>query len=456
MSRFPLRDIADRLTTAPDFEAAIDALLGYLHAVQPDWQATFAVHAAGADAIECVYRHMMGRLERRDVRLTIDQLPARIVRKYFRPSAFFQPEDRRQLLEKLFQTSPSYEPERFESAQLAPLLAPIAWQSCVCLPLADRDDLLGMLCIVSPRPRAFAATMLDDLLPLRSLAALSFARRLQSAGRQTPEARLAEEQIRRSTQVSEQRLVELQHECDQLTVENGDKCETLTKLSHEIELLRHATKRAVAERAQHKEMLAALEDQNASAGIHLADAYAELSATQARATEMQRTLDFLREGFELLATTRDSKGSTRRIVQWLCNQFRVERCSLMRLDDRAGSLRILEQRGLDPAVAGRVNVRLGEGVSGWVARNRKPLFVREDLDVTPEQTRSGDHYNSGSFISVPLQHEDRIVGVLNLSNKRDGEPFDEIDLERAQLAGALLALTLGTPDTRAGKVTVAT
>ena len=196
-------------------------------------------------------------------------------------------------------------------------------------------------------------------------------------------------------------------------------------------------------------------EHDASGGTHPAAAYAELSATQARATEGQRTLDFLREGFELLATTRDSKGSMRRIVQWFCNQFRVERCSLMRLDDRAGSLRILEQRGLDPAVAGRVNIPLGEGVSGWVARNRKPLFVREDLDVTPEQTRSGDHYNSGSFISVPLQHEDRIVGVLNLSNKRDGEPFDEIDLERAQLAGALLALTLGATDELAGKVTVA-
>ena len=457
MSRFPLRDVADRLTTAPDLDSAIAALLAYLHAVQPDWHPTFAQHDPSAEIISSVHRLAHGQLERRDVRIPVDQLPARIVRKYFRPSAFFQPDERRQLLEKLFQTNSAYEPERFEAPQLLPMLAPVAWQSCVCLPLADRDDLLGMLFIVSPRPRAFGGVTLDDLLALRSIAALSFARRLQSAGRRTPEARRAEEQVHQASKVTEERLRELQAQCEQLAAENRDKSETLTKLAHEAELLRHATKRYLAERSQAQDMLAALEDQNTSAGMHLADAYAELAATQTRHTEAQRTLDFLREGFEVIARMRHAKDSTKRIVQWFCEQFQVERCSLMRLDDRAGSLRILEQTGLDPAVAGRVTIPLGQGVSGWVARHRKPLFVREDLDVTPAQPRGGDGYNSGSYISVPLLHRDRTVGVLNLSNKRDGQEFDETDLERAQLAGALLALTLSAPEQQAatGRVTVA-
>jgi len=33
--------------------------------------------------------------------------------------------------------------------------------------------------------------------------------------------------------------------------------------------------------------------------------------------------------------------------------------------------------------------------------------------------------------------------VLNLSNRRDGEAFDELDLERAQLACNVLAMALG-------------
>jgi signal transduction protein with GAF and PtsI domain len=46
-------------------------------------------------------------------------------------------------------------------------------------------------------------------------------------------------------------------------------------------------------------------------------------------------------------------------------------------------------------------------------------------------------------VSVPLLHRDRVLGVLNLSNKREGRSFDEIDLDRALMAGAVLSLAMG-------------
>ena len=47
---------------------------------------------------------------------------------------------------------------------------------------------------------------------------------------------------------------------------------------------------------------------------------------------------------------------------------------------------------------------------------------------------------------MPLSYNNRLYGVLNLSNKRDGEPFDELDLERAMMAGSLVAMALGVGD----------
>ena len=94
-------------------------------------------------------------------------------------------------------------------------------------------------------------------------------------------------------------------------------------------------------------------------------------------------------------------------------------------------------------MANRVRVRVGQGIAGWVAHNRKPLFVRMEQEVSPVQGTGQDAYNSDSFISVPLVFKNRLYGVLNLSNKRDGDPFDESDLERAMLAGSLLAMSLG-------------
>jgi hypothetical protein len=51
---------------------------------------------------------------------------------------------------------------------------------------------------------------------------------------------------------------------------------------------------------------------------------------------------------------------------------------------------------------------------------------------------------------VPLVYNGSMFGVLNLSNKRDGDIFDDIDLDRAVLTGAVLGMTLGSRNAEAG------
>ncbi|HTG53935.1 MAG TPA: GAF domain-containing protein, partial [Gemmatimonadaceae bacterium] len=69
--------------------------------------------------------------------------------------------------------------------------------------------------------------------------------------------------------------------------------------------------------------------------------------------------------------------------------------------------------------------------------------VREEAEV-PHTGQ--DAYNSDSFISVPLVHNNRLGGVLNLSNRSDGEAFDEQDFDRAVLAGSVLAMVLASQE----------
>ena len=57
-----------------------------------------------------------------------------------------------------------------------------------------------------------------------------------------------------------------------------------------------------------------------------------------------------------------------------------------------------------------------------------------------------DAYNSDSFICVPLIYNNRLCGVMNLSNKKNGEPFEDYDLDRAQIAGSLMAVALADLD----------
>jgi signal transduction protein with GAF and PtsI domain len=86
---------------------------------------------------------------------------------------------------------------------------------------------------------------------------------------------------------------------------------------------------------------------------------------------------------------------------------------------------------------------MGQGVAGWVAHHRKPVLMKKQGDASPVRATGVDSYNSDSFVSVPLVHKNRLLGVLNLSNKRDGKAFDEMDLDRAMMASAVLSMAMG-------------
>ena len=188
----------------------------------------------------------------------------------------------------------------------------------------------------------------------------------------------------------------------------------------------------------------ALEEQGEAAGQHLHDAFSQLAIAQQRLNEQHETMEFLREVFEVSREEHDPSLLSRALVQRFCDAFDVDRCSLMRLDDQV--LQIAAHRGMDPTVAGSVRLPLGQGVAGWVAHHRKPVLVRKGGDATPVRPTGVDHYNSDSFVSVPLVHRNRLLGVLNLSNKRDGKAFDETDLDRAMMASAVMSLAMGVRD----------
>lgn len=441
MSRFDLRDISQRLETSKDVEAMVFEFIGYLQTVRSDWRASLAFYEVSRDALVNVCTRSGNRLTRKDLVIPVDQLPARLVRKFFHPSAFFNAPDRRSLLSHLFQNSPSYEPDATERPALQPVVALPAWQSCVCLPLADREDLIAMLFLTSDKKNAFPSKVVGEIIPIKSLAALSLTQHLHRAkvngsGGEVRQARAAATDF-------QQKLQSLDVHASALAHENQAKAARVDALTRELEQLDRNSTASREELIRVKSQLTALEVQTAEATQHLTQAYSELTATQTRTQQLERTLGFLKDVFQVLSQEHAPEAFSNTFVAWFCEHFGVERCSLMLLDEAKETLRIRAQRGIDGSLAGQVRVRVGQGIAGWVAHNRKPLFVRVKRDAKDVTHTNQDTYNSDSFICVPLVHNDRLVGVLNLSNKRGGEPFDEVDLDRAVLSGSVLALALG-------------
>ena len=226
----------------------------------------------------------------------------------------------------------------------------------------------------------------------------------------------------------------------------------LADLASEYEQRQRSSDQYREELERVKAMMETLEAQAMAATEHLTDAYAEMNSASWNMADLERRVDFARRLLFLLGEEPDERRLPLKVVGWLCNEFGIERCSLMTLDESREVLQISAQCGLDAGVAERVRVRLGQGVAGWVARNRKPLLVRmrSQADVTPED--QAETYNSPSFIAVPVVHNGRLYGVINLSNKEGSELFNGVDFDCASIAGAALAVRLASCDPARGTI----
>ena len=104
---------------------------------------------------------------------------------------------------------------------------------------------------------------------------------------------------------------------------------------------------------------------------------------------------------------------------------------------------------------------IGEGITGWVAQQRQPMLVTSidnDEQLNPLRNADGD-YASSSFISAPILHDNELIGVVNLTDKRAQEPFDSRDLsvlmDLARQAAPTLAKRLKQDHTTTAKGSLA-
>jgi signal transduction protein with GAF and PtsI domain len=72
-----------------------------------------------------------------------------------------------------------------------------------------------------------------------------------------------------------------------------------------------------------------------------------------------------------------------------------------------------------PEVVNRLKLRVGEGITGWVAEHREPVAIPERAGHDPRfqffHELPEDSYEA--FLSVPLMCRGRVVGVINLQHR---------------------------------------
>lgn len=88
-----------------------------------------------------------------------------------------------------------------------------------------------------------------------------------------------------------------------------------------------------------------------------------------------------------------------------------------------------------------LRLKKGQGIAGWVAEHKQPVIINDVY--ADKRFYSGSDRNSGfhtnSMICIPLQVEERVIGIIQAINKQGGD-FQDNDLRLLQaLSGPLAA-----------------
>lgn len=120
------------------------------------------------------------------------------------------------------------------------------------------------------------------------------------------------------------------------------------------------------------------------------------------------------------------------IVEKATQLLKAEQGSLMLLDQETTELFVKAKKSIDTIIKENMRMHKGEGIAGKVFETGEPLLV-EDLEKDPRiNQQNKPRYKTKSFVSIPLKIEDRVAGVLNISDKTTGEVFKENDLRLIQ------------------------
>ena len=166
---------------------------------------------------------------------------------------------------------------------------------------------------------------------------------------------------------------------------------------------------------------------------------AESEADSSLAT---RELGFLVRLAQAAASTQRPDELLELIIREATSAMGIDVCSLYLMTPPGRELLLTATNGLNEAMVGKVVMRVGEGITGWVAETRRPAVV-PDVNKEPhwKWVPGLDEDRFRSMLSVPIEAGPRLVGVLNVQTAEKREfGLGDIDFLRAiagQVAGIL-------------------
>ncbi len=146
-------------------------------------------------------------------------------------------------------------------------------------------------------------------------------------------------------------------------------------------------------------------------------------AAQRRSTELSTRMNELAALHKVISAANSSLDLDtvlHLVVRTVAEVMQVEVCELYLFEPERGALVLGASVGLNPEAEGRLRLRLGEGVTGWVAQQGRPVAVA-DVSQEPrflyDPLLQEDPYQSLLSVPIILYTVEKLVGVINVRTR---------------------------------------
>lgn len=99
---------------------------------------------------------------------------------------------------------------------------------------------------------------------------------------------------------------------------------------------------------------------------------------------------------------------------------KCDSCLVYTLNRKKNELVLRASKNLHTDLLQKITMKMGEGITGWVAKEKKPVVISEGANKDPRFKffRSLPEDKFEAFISVPIINKSGVAGVINVQHKK--------------------------------------
>lgn len=143
-------------------------------------------------------------------------------------------------------------------------------------------------------------------------------------------------------------------------------------------------------------------------------------SSKATLLEKTKELELLQRITESISSNLDLNVVLKEVVALVVEKTNADACLIYLVNESRDALVLQASKIPHPKLIGQIRVELGEGITGWVAKEQRLVAISENAGNDPRfksfQYLPEDRYQA--FLSVPVISKGEMIGVLNVQHEK--------------------------------------